>query len=455
VPYPAENLLPGRTYERAPRAAREMAARGSLLDLCRPRTSLGCLYSDAEVASLRAWMASGARGPALVTAGPGSGLTTLLALLVREVGLDAVWVGSATPRIKQLLQQAGASPVSVTLRRKIIVVDELDALAAGDAMAMADALAFARSAPPLPVLFASHATRSQKSLEFARAWPRFALGRPAAPALAAYLGGVARKHGVPADEGALRALADRVRGDVRAALMALELVRGGGGDGAAAAVVDVKDERADGLDLAEAILRGERGATVPECLRVFGMEPAVVPMGVYENYLSSLGRDDLRAACEVAHGFSDADLVDRYLYARQAWDVMEAYGVCCVAAPSLALRRHRRRPPPPSYGIAKFGTVWSKVYNMCAKAKHVKQLAAALAEAGVQPLGVCDLSWVRARLKAVVQRGDATDEDVRAACWPLGAAQVLCLARLDPGPGGSAWYKQAVHARVRRALAPP
>lgn len=427
------------------------AATMSLADECRPRTSLGCLYSETEIACVREWLASGATGPALATAVPGSGLTTLVTLLVAEAGLDPVWIGCATPRIKSLLERAGSNAVSVTLRRKIIVVDEFDALSSTDSQAAADVLAFAKSSPPLPVLLASHATRSQKTHEFAKSWPKFPLGRPSPARLTAYLTAVAARHGIAAP--AVDDIARRTKGDLRAALMALDLARVAPST-VAAAPPDTKDEAEDALDLADAVLRGQRGHTVQDCMKLFAMEPAVVPMGVYENYLASLGKDDLEAARRAAEGFSDADRVDRYMYARQAWDLMDNYGVNSVAVPVLSMRRYRVSKPSQTLGITKFGSLWSKVYNMCAKIKHVKHVSQTAAEAGVRPLVAADLAWVRHMLRSVVGAKAATDADIRAACWPYPPPMVLHIARLDPA-GSAAWYKQAVHARVKRALAPP
>lgn len=431
-----------------------------LPEACRPRTSLGVLYSDTEVASLRSWLASGTAGPALATAGPGSGLTTLVQLLVAEAGLEGVWVGCATPRMRALLEQAGGSAVSVTLRRKVVVVDEFDALAGGDTLAMSEVLAFCRSKPRLPVLVLSHATRSAKSLEFAKTWPKFAFGRPGAGAVAAYLGRVAAAHGIRASEDDIGALARGARGDLRSALIRLDMHRLGGrelddhgdrarADAGASHQDHAKDEAIEGLDITEAVLRGQRGHTVCDCLKLFAMESAVVPMGIHENYLTSLGREDLLAAAEAAEAFSEANVVDKYLYARQAWDLYDVYGVCAVAATSLALRRHRRSKPSQAFGVTKFGSVWSKAYNMCAKTKHAKSVAFKYAEAGLQPLGTCDLAWVRRCLRSAVETGD--DGELTRVTWPLAAAEVLCLARLDTT--GSAWYKQAVHSRVKRLLA--
>lgn len=413
-----------------------------------PRTSLGVLYSETQVASLRAWMASGTPGPALATAGPGSGLTTLITLLIKEIGLECVWIGCGTVRIKALLEQAGANPLSVTMRRKIIVIDEADALPSGDSMALSETLAFAKSSPPVPVLFAMHVNRSQKSVEFAKHWPKFELGRPTQAVMHRFLSKVVADKGVQIDPQKLIDLSRDTRGDVRAALMALDLA--GRGRSAVAADVDTKDEATDGLDLTEAVLRGERGSSVRECLNIFGMESAVVSAGIYENYLTSLGKDDMECAMQVAEDFSAADSVDRYLYSHQAWDMYDVYGVFSVAAPSIVINHKRKSKPKPGFGITKFGTMWSKVYNMCAKTKHVRNLAAKYAEAGIQPLAPCDMAWVRRCLRTAVERKD--EDLIRSVAWPLAAADVLCMARLDASPGGSAWYKQTVHARVKKLL---
>lgn len=417
----------------------------SLLDLARPRTSLGFMFPEVEVASLRAWLRSGTVGPALATASTGAGLTTLVATLVRETGLEPVWISAASTRVRQLLEAAGANPVSVTMRRKIIVVDEFDALGSGGESSVAsECLSFAKGAR-VAMLFLSHWTRSQKSMEFAKKWAAFHLGRPAAKAMHAYLAGVAAAHAIPVADPELAQLATRVRGDVRAALMALDLMRCSGGGGGGQRQPALKDEAVDALDLVEEVLRGDRGHTVRECMELFGMEGAVLPMGIYENYLGCCAKD-LGAAAAVAEGFSVADTFDRYLYAHQAWDFLyESYGVFSVAVPSLALRR---LACPVKVSVTKFGSLWSKVYNACAKTKHLRGLATARAEHGLSALDACDLAYLRAMLRQALARGD---EAVRAVCHPLGAAHVLHMARLD-ATGDSSWYKQSSHARVKRAL---
>lgn len=461
-----------------------------LLASTTPRTSLGTLYSDVDVAALRAWlMAAGPGAAALATAPTGSGLSTLVRLLVKEVGLDAVWVCSGTPRVRALLHAAGANPVSVVLRRAIIVVDEIDGMAATGDTGLADALAFVKTKPPVPMLFLGKACRSVKPMEFAKAWPKFAFARPPPSRVAAYLRGVAAAHGVPLDAPAIDALAAQAKGDVRSAIMAMDFARShqrshqpatphqplAGGQASLLAffkpaprvTVDVKDDADDGLDLVEAVLRGDRGRTVADALAVFSMEPGMVPMGVFENYAAAT--HDIHVAARIADEFSAADTVDRYMYAKQAWDLHDAYGALALAAPAMAMHHHpaaaqgRRpapkkpkrsavavKPPAPTIHVTKFGSVWSKSYNMCAKQKNLKAIALKYAEAALVPMGPCDLAFVRLCIREALSAAAASPEDVRRLCWPLTAAEVLGLARLDVA--GSGWYKQSTHAWLKKTL---
>lgn len=483
-----------------------------LLAATRPRTSLGTLYADVDVAALRAWMATAGAGcAALATAPTGSGLTTLVELLVREAGVDAVWIGCGTPRVRALLHAAGANPVTVLMKRALIVVDEIEGMASTGDTGLAEAIAFARTKPPVPLLFLGKACRSTKPVEFAKGWPRYAFARPSAAKMAAYLRTVAIAHGVPLDADALDSLAARTKGDVRSAIMALDFA---GAQQTAAAqhqqptqgqttmldffrpaprvtlTLHVKDDADDGLDVVEAVLRGERARTVRDGLKVFAMEPGMLGMGIYENYAAVVR--DLGVAARVADAFSVADLVDRYMYAKQAWDLHDTYGICSVAAPAMALHSPLHSPlhstshsSSASAGskkaakklklslpvaddvhVTKFGSVWSKSYSMCAKQKQLKAISLKYAEAGLVPMVPTDMALVRACIRRTFERLDSAattaaatakdaDAALRAACWPLTAAEVLGLMRLDAGPDGSKWYKQSTHARLKKILGAP
>ena len=82
-----------------------------------------------------AWLTSvpSRKAPAVCAVGgpPGAGCTTLVARGIADAGWDAVWIAAGAVAGVDL-QQAASSAVAVTGRRKIIVVDEFDALTAAD-----------------------------------------------------------------------------------------------------------------------------------------------------------------------------------------------------------------------------------------------------------------------------------------------------------------------------------
>lgn len=499
-----------------------------LAESCAPRSSVHSLYSQLRIAELRAWMRAGttpggtssgtspavdatdaghvgtAQGPALATAGPGSGLTTLVRLLVRELDLEAVWTWCGVPNVRAVLAGAASSARGVTLRPKIVVVDELDAM---DAASLAEVVAFLKTPPPAKVLLLAHSARSQKAFEFARKWPVFSFGRPSEATLHAYLAKVVKDGGLPlpADQdGLLGSLARQAAGDVRAALNALEAAArrgaaGAGGSPALPPVTDFKDRFADPLDVVDDVLCGVRGATLAEGLWFHETDGATVSAGLYENYLSALGAldpGDLRTALLVSESYSLADVADETMFSRQLWELKDACGAVAVAAPAMhmcaaaraaaacKIRSTHASPSP----VTKFGSLWSKMYNACAKTKHARALVLAYAQRGCVVPTACELGFVRGMVRHSLERAaatakcpsrrprrsappddaaddtaaDDTDDDaaaddddtdalLRRCCWPLTSAQVMSLARLTPG--GSAWYKPALHARVKAATA--
>ena len=392
-----------------------------LVDLVRPRTSLGTSFPDVHVAALRIWMLT-RTGPALATAGPGAGLTTLVELLAVETDVDLVCVGSGTPHMKAFLDSAGSSAVSVELRRKVIMVEGADALAATESVAWTDVIAFARSRPRLPVLFTAHSRRSTKPFEFARTWPRFDLGKPSGPAVLDILRRAARAGALRVDDGSLDAIARDARGDVRSALNALEVackVRGQ----APVAPVDCKDVREDGLDVVEAVLTGARGISVDEAARMH--EPSMVAMGVFENYLS-VARD-AGACVNVAEWFSVADAVDARSHgaADPPLGDRALYRLVALAGPAHALAASSG-----PCSVKKFGSVWSKQFNACTKTHQAKALAVARLERGLAPLDPCDMAFVRAGVLRCMDRGD--DDGVRALVEGLSVTDVVAMVKMDP-----------------------
>ena len=380
---------------------------------------------DPDVTSaLRAWLSASTARAAFATAPVGSGLTTLVRSLVRETRTEAVWLTPSDASLADRLRDAGGSRVAPNGRRKVVIVDDFDA-ASVDKRIMTIVCAFAK-VTRAPLLCLGHPARSAKA-EFAAKWARFDFPRPSDEAVAASLGGGE----------AARDVATACRGDVRSAARALDFAtRGASGSGSYR-----KDVFVDGLDSVETVL--DKGpTTVEELLSACDADSVVVPMGVFENYLATLAKDEIGVAARVAESFSMADNVEEHIHAKQRWDLSYLYGATSTAGPGVELRRRRGRGVP---RVEKFGSVWSKVQNGRAKAKNLEGVDRTRAAAGLQRMPATDMAFQRTAIADANSFG--TDEDLLAACWPLDEKGVLALMRLQVGPAPA--YK---HARVKRLL---
>ncbi len=395
--------------------------------------ALGDIVLDATVSgALREWLASNDHPiAAFATAPTGTGLTTLVRLLVRDVRLEPVWMTASEASIEERLNEAGGTRLAANGRRKIIVMDDFDSTAA-DKRTVSVVTAYAKD-PRMKtkVLCLGHPTRSSKASEFAAQWARFAFPKVDDPHVARVL----RTAG--ADEATAHRIASECRGDVRAALAAFDLAT----KTTPTVEVHFKDVVMDGLDSVERVL-GKDPLTVRDLLKIYDTDATIVPMGVYENYTATLSKHETDVAARVAEAFSVADVVNTRMHETQSWDLWGVHGVLSTAAPGLELRRRHGAKVP---RVEKFGSVWSKAYNARAKAKNAAAINFSRATLGLDRMPITDMAFHRLMVAEAVNYG--TDADVRAACDPLGEKNVLSMMRLGVGSGSA--YK---HARVKRLL---
>lgn len=406
-----------------------------------PRTSLDSLLGAVEVARLRKWLAAepAAGRVALVLGTPGSGVTTLLALLVKELGMEPVWARAATPRLKVFLSDSGTSHTAVNGKRKVVIVDEYDVIV-GDAAASVDVAGFLKRRPAAPVVLLGHAVRSSKTADAAgKTADRFAFARPTWPAVARRLASICAADGIDASAAQLEELARTVKGDVRGALAALDMYSR---KPCAAETIEVRDVSDEGLDVVDFLLR--QPVPVVEALRMYANDAAIVGNGLSENYTDAA--PDIETCARMADAFADADVIDEKIFARQAWEMLDVHAVFAVAAPVIELHRFGTARPAKK-PVEKFGTVWSKMYNACAKQKNVRAIRTWRAEAGLTDAPAHDLAVLRPAIQEAIARSDAA-EIKRLAAGVGGATEILALMRLSKTE-----YKQTTHARLKKLLA--
>ena len=406
-----------------------------LCDKYGPRTTLDVLLSQTELGALRGWLRDGGGGVARVTAPPGAGLTTTVALLARELGMESTWFSAGQARARTLLVDAVSSHIAVTGRPKVVVLDEFDALLT-DAQLAGELTSLARAGCRTPVLCLGHAVRSSKTDDTTRKWPAFRFQRPPLRAVVDRVAAVAAAEGIACAPGAVEDLCRNARGDLRAALGALEMARAD----QLRCGESTLDEAMDGLNAVKALLREPVGFA--RALRMASMDPTVIPMGLFENYTAAART--IETCADVADLYSMADVTDKRMYATQAWELSDLYAALTVAGPTVALDRGDTAQID-KVDPQKFGLVWSKMYNQCAKAKSLRAVCHSRAEAGLWPMGACDLAYVRHMVAGSLAPG--READLERACHGFKHADVLAVMRL--------WkteYKTSTHARVKKTL---
>lgn len=377
------------------------------------------------VDALRAHLA-GASGVTIVrSACPGVGVSTLLECLLGELDFEVVHVATALPKLKALLTDACTSSVSVTMRRKIILLDPIDSIIA-DVSAAMDLADFSKRPRRVPVLIAGCRQRSSHT----RVDDMF--GKKSAtfhfPALADDVA-VARLLEL-SPTGDVRSVWARAQGDFRSACNALGILLGASA---------TKDEVCDGVD---AIARILGGVSMRDAMRVQGGDTSMVSSGVFENYHAM--RPTVHQAAQIADLFSKADAVDEMIYGKQRWDLTEYYAALTAGGPAVVLSSARAPPAVPV--IAKYGTVWSRSNNQRTKEKAIRAVRMQLAENGCGGMDVGDLALVRAMVAQCSRRGDyaAGAGLMRGTLEPDGVLHVMRLFKT--------WsYPQSEHAKFKKA----
>lgn len=424
-----------------------------LRDKYRPRTTLDVLLSQTELGALRAWLRQGTGGPARVTAPQGAGLTTAVTLLAREMDFETLWLTPGQHRAKHLLADAASSTVAVNGKKKLVVLDDFDTMSS-DAQLVGELASLAKAGCRVPILCLGHSSRMPKLDDSTKKWAAFKFARPSTKTLAARVHHIAQTEGLDLSAESADSLCRAARGDIRSVLNSLDLSRRAAAAAAAAdgeqgttgttgrvAATYVKDVTMEGLDVV-AMLLSQPESEMIESLRLASLDSSVVPMGLFENFLDIA--DGIESAAVADDYFSLADVAEKKAYASQSWDLLDLHLALSVAGPCVTLKRKQGAVSDPK----KFGIVWSKMYNQCAKAKGLRAVAHARAEAGLGTLGACDLAFVRHIINSGLARGD--DGAVASALAGMQPQHALATMRLWKGE-----YKASTHARVKKLLPPP
>lgn len=375
------------------------------------------------VARVREWLdVPDQAGAAWLTGTPGSGMTSLVRALTRD--MEAVWLTSATLRSRAFLRDVCSHPLAVSGKRKVLVLDELDVMLGNEAV-MLDVSYVVRHNTQVPVICILKASRAARTCDLAKK-AALAVHFPP-PTHEAMVQAVTR---VAADEGLnldrIHDLCRAAPGDIRHVLQTLRAC--------AKTTRDVTMPTADAVEHVLAVPLGVR-----EALSLFSADAGALPSGLYEVYWRTAGKD-IRACIDFLDMASVGDLVDARIHARHQWEMLDVYGALTVSSAAVTL------PRAPGIQLDKHGTLWNKTYAQCSKAKALRGITMCRALQGMQPLGAEELAYVRAMVHRATAAGAAVAADVAKSAG-LDATSCLHLMRLwDSG------YKLSMHNKIKKLM---
>ena len=396
-----------------------------------PKLPEDMLLQQDKVMELREWLHNTPRGTLIVSAPVGAGVTTLITQITSTMNVETMWFTSSAPCQKQMLLEAASSPITATLKRRILVFDDI--LAGGNMDGQAEMLALLKRKPPVPIIIVGKSTRVGKFGELMKTYPCISFPPPSADSIYALLRDIAAKDRIEINDDDIRRISDSVHGDVRSALAALEtrLV---------SATKDV-EPFVEGLVSADAIVTGKRKFGVRESLAMFSADSNIIAAAIFENYCSGAGRD-LETVVAVSEAQSLADVVDTAIFSHQRFDLLEFYGAMSVSYPAYLLPHSKAQPKK----CEKYGTMWSKIYLAHSKQKNVTCITLQRRIAGMQRLSVEEIAYLRQAVTLAVESQDI--DTLRQLTKGFDAAGILALMRLWSFSG----YKQNQHTKVRQWL---
>lgn len=399
-------------------------------------TLLALSFPD-EVSQLREYL-SGPPGAVFVTSEQGTGLSTLLKLLIRESGMSMIRLASSQTRLKGVLKDTCATSVGVDFKRKCILLDEFDVMM-GDSTQAQDLVTFLLGSPNVHIVCAGHPVRKTKLFTSLckppSAWVSPPIAFPSPPI--DRIREVLLRHGIVLGKDGDT---DNKNVDLRSMLLTADM-----------GLFHKRDIFQEGV---QALTTCLEAPTLDKSLRVFAFDSSVIPALIQENYLTLV--DDLRTIAEVSDSISAGDTLEKFMYKHQRFDAINMYASFSVAYPASRLptpitstTTQAKKPTQGKQAIpssAKYGTVWSKMHNLATKSKLAKHVATHMISKGSTASHVEDYSFVRSILRPMIETEDFAG--IRSTLLSNDPEILLSICRLWKSP----WYGQPVHLKMKKGL---
>ncbi len=316
-----------------------------------PRRLDDIVGQDAAVSQLRRFVREFRKGakPLLLHGPPGTGKSTAVHALARDLDLEVVELNASDARNKASINEllgAALGQQSLFAKGKLILVDEVDGLSGTKDRGGAPALLALCKESSFPIILAANDVEHPRLKTLKKASVLVAFHPLSPDAIATILRRVADAEGVTVDDATLKAIARRADGDARAAINDLQSLSGNG-------TVTAEDVASLGD-------REQRLALEQALLRVFKTTSAEVALPAFDNVDTNI--DELflwidenlprlyTKPDDLARAFDALAEADKFFGRIRRWQYYRFYVyIYNLLSAGIALAKSEKYPGAPSF----------------------------------------------------------------------------------------------------------
>lgn len=324
----------------------------------------------------------------------GMGITTFLRCACEELDMEPIIVSTTLPKLKTFLSDACSSWYTVDFKRKILILDPLDAIVA-DPLSATELADFMKSGlRKLPIVVAGIRLRSSMSKLESMTSPKVTVHHIKFPEIDP---GKAQTF---LQEHCRRVGGDDIpvwNGDLRNALASIDTgIR-----------ESTKDLKCDGVAAVRRVLF-DQSLTVREAIRLHDGDVSMIVAGTHENYMRT--DQTIDACARMADAYSLADIMEEASYKTQRWDLTEMSMALSAGAPVAYLEKKTSKKYT-TMDISKFGTIWSRNNNQRTKEKMYRTMYCVFAEQNLWSMAHLEsLGTVRSMIMHAIERMKKKDD---------------------------------------------
>lgn len=196
-----------------------------LLEECRPKSIDGFLGNKERLSAIKAWLKDWKKGSTLMIAGPcGCGKSLAIELVVKDLGYELLKSCASDERRYEVFEKSiinASRQRSLVSRGKVILIEDMES------MESPKSVAELIKSSEYPVILITDNPYERSLVSLRKNCNIISFGKIRHDSIAGFLKGACRKYGIACNEGTVEQLARSCNGDLRAALIDLELLKSG------------------------------------------------------------------------------------------------------------------------------------------------------------------------------------------------------------------------------------